>query len=347
MSGVSIDELARQTGVSRATVARILGTDIQYNRPAFAKRAQRIRKLAEEMGYRPNAAAKAISTGRFRHVALVMGTHYERSNFTREMLRGIHDALRSRGMHMSLWFLDDQQLDDENQLPVFLREQMVDGLLINYTHEIPPHMVSAIEQASLPVVWVNVRRPSACVYPDDLAAGRQAVDYLRGLGHRRIAYADFIHGSLNTFKPHYSVGERYRGYQAAMRAAALTPQVFNVSKMLPGPQAVARATELLRIPSRPTAIVCQAPRDVRIFEVAAARIGLRIPEDLSLITFGGERLPDSVMHPTLLAEPREEMGRTAAEALLERIEGRGDFPGRPIPYHLIEAETTAKPAASQ
>ncbi len=346
MSQVTINQIAEKTGVSRATAARIVNSDVTYNRPTFAKRAEKIRRLASEMGYRPNAAAKAISTGKFLNVALVMGAHYERSNFTREMIRGIHDALQRRHMRLTVWFLSDEQLDSDAYLPAFLREQMVDGLLINYTHDMPPHMTEAIEHARLPVVWVNTKRDAACVYPDDMSAGRQAVDHLRELGHRRIAFANFIHGPQNKFQPHYSVLDRLTGYEAAMHGASLVPRRIDVQRSLAGTEAVSHAVDALSLSDRPTAVVCQSPRDVAIFEVAAARTGLAVPGDLSLVTFGGERQINSVTDPTLLVEPREAMGNAAVEALFQRI----DDPDRPcpavkVPYVLRCRETTAAPVA--
>ncbi len=342
MAGASIGLIARKTGVSRATAARILGSDVSYARPTFAKRAEHIRQLAVQLGYRPNTAARAISTGRFNNIALVMGTHLERSNFTRELMRGIHDALGARGVHLTVAFLNDDQLEDESYLPKFLCERMVDGILLNYTHQIPEHMEAAIERARLPRIWVNVKRDDACVYPDDFDAARQAVQYLQQRGHQRIAFADFLHGPENDFSPHYSVLDRLAGYTAAMQAASLHPSRIETLRLLPGPAAVAAAAQSLHATDRPTGIVCQSPRDASVFEVAAARLGWTIPADLSLITFGGERQSGSVSDPTLLVEPREAMGHAAAEALLELIENPGRrSPARRVEYTLHSGDTVA------
>ncbi len=342
MSQATINQIASKAGVSRATAARILGSDVQYQRPTFAKRAQKIRRMAQQMGYRPNAAAKAISTGRFQHVGLLMGTHYERSNFTREMIRGMHDALQRHQMHLSLWFLDDDQLADESHLPRFLEQQMVDGLLINYTHALPAHMQQAIERAGLPVVWINLKAEQNAVYPDDIEAGRQAVEHLTRLGHRRIAFADFTHGPGNDFEPHYSVLDRYQGYELAMRDAGLMPHQIQVPRQLAGQEAVVRAAAVLTDDDAPTAVVCQGPRDASVFEVAAARLDLNIPADLSLITFGGARQTNAVTEPTLLVEPREAMGQAAAEALLQCLNKPAQpCPSRKVTYALEVGQTTS------
>ena len=127
-----------------------------------------------------------------------------------------------------------------------------------------------------------------------------------------------------------------------MVAAGLTPHFIRVPRMLNGAAAVARAMDALRADARPTAVVCQSPRDLSVFEVAAARLGLPIPAGLSLMTFGSERQTASALEPTLLVEPREEMGRAAVVALLEQIDAPNRrCPARHIPYTLREGETTA------
>ncbi len=344
MAGATLGEIARRSRVSRATAARILSSDVEYRRPVYARRAKRIRRLAAELGYRPNAAAKAISTGRFSNVGLLMGTFYERSNFTRELLRGIHDALAEEGTHLTLTFLSDEQLADDTCLPKFLREQMVDGLLINYTHGIPPHMREAIAGAALPVVWVNVKRLNDCVYPDDLDAGGRAVRYLVEHGHRRIAFADFVHGPENEFVSHYSALDRREGCAATMRQAGLAPRLLGGRRRLSGPEATRLATAALRDPAPPTACVCQSPRDAALLHLAASGAGIGVPEGLSLITFGGERLNESLLEWTRLVEPREAAGRAAAEMLLERIDHPEQAcPARTVAYGLIAGESTAGP----
>ncbi len=335
MTQATLNQIAAKAGVSRATAARILGSDVQYQRPTFAKRAQKIRRMAEELGYRPNAAAKAISTGRFQHVGLLMGTHYERSNFTREMIRGMHDALQQKQMHLSLWFLDDDQLADEAHLPRFLEQQMVDGLLVNYTHALPAHMQEAIDRAGLPVVWLNLKREHDSVYPDDIGAGRKAVEHLRGLGHRRIAFADFTHGPGNKFLPHYSVLDRRAGYEQAMADAGLSPQNIAVPHELDGYEAVVRAAAVLASDDAPTAVVCQSPRDAEVFHMAAVARQQRVPRDLSLVTFGPDRVSGTVLDMTRLTEPREMLGLLAAQALLRRIDQPNDpCPARQADYQL-------------
>jgi LacI family transcriptional regulator len=316
-----LDEIAVEVGVSRRTVAAVLGGSYEPRYAAARRRAVLIRQAADRMGYRPNAAAKAVSTGRFRNVGLLMGTHYERSNFTRELIRGIHDGLVSQSMQLTISFLDDEVLESQDKLPAILREQMVDGLLINYTHAIPPHMQEAIERARLPVVWVNVKREGhACVYPDDLHAGYQATGHLWALGHRRIVFADFVHGPNCGFEPHYSVMDRRAGYEQAIRHVGGEPSFVTFARRLDGAAAVQLAAAMLDTPQRPTAVIGQAPRDAAIWHGAALAKGLRVPEDLSLITFGQERLGDNILDFTRLIEPGEEMGRLAAENLLKQID---------------------------
>jgi DNA-binding LacI/PurR family transcriptional regulator len=220
---------------------------------------------------------------------------------------------------------------------------MVDGLLINYTHGIPAHMQDAIESAALPVVWVNVKRPNDCVYPHDFDAGGRAVRFLIERGHRRIAFADFVHGPENEFVPHYSALDRRDGYVAAVRRAGLEERLLGGRRQLEGPEATHLATAALRDPAGPTAVVCQSPRDASLLHLAATAVGIEVPGGLSLITFGGERLAASTLEWTRLVEPREAVGRAAAEMLLERIDRpKKACPARTVAYELIAGESVAE-----
>ncbi len=342
--GINLNELARRFKVSRATVARILNRNIIYTRPTYRRRADKIRRAALRMGYRPNAAAKAVSTGRFGHVGLLMGTHYERSNFSRELLRGIHDGLSPHRIHYSVWFLDDSELSDQTSLPRFLSEQLMDGLLINYTHELPHHFRAAVKRVAMPAVWLNVKEQGDCVYPDDLQAGRKAVQYLCDLGHRQLAFADFVHGPENPFRAHYSVFDRRQGVEEGMAEMEVKHRFLTVRRALPGPEAIQAAAAFLREPPIPTAVICHAARDAAICHAAAVQLGISVPRDLSLLTFGPDRLNESIFDLTHFIEPNQAMGRMAAERLIACINGEADPEfSRPVPYQLKTGNSTTTP----
>jgi len=333
--------VAEASGFSQPTVSQVLtGKGDRYS----AQTRARIEAAAAKLGYRPNAAARAIRSQSSATIGLLIGTHAGRSTLPPLMLGGLQEALRDRDLNLMVLSLDDDQLADETRLPRLLREVTCDGLLIDYTHGIPDALPGVLERFHIPAIWINCDRPRNCVRPDDRQGGRAATDYLLSLGHTRIAYADYTHGPDHTH-PHYSVIDRELGYRDAMQAAGLTPDVqrgdggFNV----PRPERVAFTSRWLNSPDRPTAILGYADTTVVPIYVAAASLGLDLPGDLSLMSFGDEPAPTLGMLTTMRV-PAATIGREAVRLLHDQLSEPRDRPAVAVPFELEPGETAGPPA---
>src|SRR4051812_13039083 len=227
---ITIKEIARRTGLSIPTVGNVLGRSA--NRYS-AKTRERILQVAHELGYKPNASARAMRQGRFGCAALVLSRSKQQthSHIPTGLLDGLDDALAQHDMHLTVARLTDEELSSDDFLPKVLRESMADGMIVNYTHEIPQAMLELIHAHHAPAVWLNAKLAEDCVYPDDLGAAHAATKRLIELGHRRIAFVHFV--APNVFpepfeharpKFHYSVADREAGYVSALREAGLKPQ---------------------------------------------------------------------------------------------------------------------------
>lgn len=323
---VTMGDVAQHLGVSKMTVScGLRGT----GRVAPETR-ERIIDACRELGYRPNAAARAMAQGRFGTVALLLSTWEERSTLPSFLLSGVYRGLAEHEQHLMIAKLPDEKLTNEGFVPKILREWLADGLVINYNQGVPAEMVRIIEDHHLPSVWLNAKREHDAVYPDDYTAGREITEYLIGLGHRRIAYLELgwnaamrLHGER-----HYSQHDRHAGYEHAMSAAGLAPQrIEDVAGVTPK-NIVAYTVGRLRAPDRPTALITTGHQ---IVERAAAVAGVRIPEDLSLATFLSDPRVGNEMRPTAMVVPNEEMGIRAVEMLLRRIER----PAEPVPVEVL------------
>jgi LacI family transcriptional regulator len=310
-------KIAEQTGLSLPTVWQVLGN--KGHRYSESTR-ERVLTAAREMGYRPNASAKAISTGRFGAAALMLSTDSGNSYLPESLLGGIHDSLAAHNLHMTLAKAPDEELASTGFVPKILREWMVDGLLINNYGAIPAPFLTALREHNLPSVWINTKYDADCVHPDDVTVGRIATEYLIGLGHRRIAY---VAHTTN----HYSDADREAGYRAVMEAAGLTPQKllcdlrnYRIMPMQPLPEWLASPECWLRWPDRPTALIVYAEYIAVPLLHAAALLGLRIPEDLSLIAIAPSEVYDTAFPLTTVLLPEREIGETAVEMLLAKIE---------------------------
>jgi hypothetical protein len=183
-----IKQIAADCGVSMATVGHILGNKRHMH---SEETCVRVLSHAEKLGYRPNSSAKAIGSGRFRCATLLLSTHPTKSNLPDEKLTGIHDALDAHDYHLNIARMTDERMAFDVSLPKFLRQWMTDGILVNYTSEIPERILEGIHADRAPVIWINSKQDGDCVRPDDYLAGYQATERLLDLGHRRIRYAAF------------------------------------------------------------------------------------------------------------------------------------------------------------
>ncbi len=334
----TLQTIADRAGLSKNTVGRILRGELKGLRVDATQRALRVRRLADQLGYRPNAIARAMSEGRFGCIALLLSTSTARSNLSMPLLAGIHDALAQRNLQLIVARLPDEQLTDDGFVPQILREMSCDGLLINYTDQIPGRMIELIEKSRQPVVWINVKRLCDCVHPDDIQIGRLATERLLERGHRRIAFVDRAIGDANLVAVHYSRHDRYEGYCQAMRSAGLEPWFIKRSDGRHEPS----LADLMARPDRPTALVAQGSLDEGQLAEATVRLGLEIPRDLAIISFSiGEwqHIRGKPISHALV--PFEEVGARAVSMLIEKMrQPQRELPAQAVEAKLIEAGET-------
>jgi DNA-binding LacI/PurR family transcriptional regulator len=323
-SRVTSVDVARRAGVSQSTVSLVLSGKSAGRISARTEAA--VRQAADELGYRPNVAARALRTGTARTVGLVVTdvTH----PFFGPVLRGAQVAAWRAGYAVALV---DVANDPDRELASFeaLRAGPVDGFLF-FTVD-PP------ESTGEHVVALEVSPPGMSFVRFDTERGTElALRHLLELGHTRIGHL----GSeldAETF--------RYR------RDTLL--RVLAEAGLEPGPyarapfrfdEALGPALELLDAPERPTAIYCDDDLLAGGVYLAARERGLRIPGDLSVVGF--DDLPFArVFDPpltTIRIEP-EALGGEAFEALAKLMAGDPAPPGRILPVELVVRGSTAAP----
>jgi LacI family transcriptional regulator len=322
---VTIKEIARRTGLSIPTVGNVLGRAAsRYS----AETRQRVMRAAAEMGYKPNASARAMRQGRFGCASLVLSRSKQQthSHIPNRLIDGLEDELSGHDMHLTVSRLTDEELSTNDFVPKVLREHMADGMIVNYTHEIPPGMLELIRAHHTPAVWLNAKLEADCVYPDDYGAAKSATQHLLSLGHRRIALVHTIapFELYPTFEAswasrHYSVTDRAAGYTDALADAGLKPRILSHERFIGESEQFEACRALLSGPDRPTALLVYNEGEVGSIVCAARVLGLGIGRDLSVAAFAptpmslaGERIAN-------VAIPTEEMGRHAVKMLLRKI----------------------------
>ena len=309
----TLRDVAALAGVHPATASRALNPGSAG--VTSADTAERVRRAAEQLGYRPNAVARSLRTARSSSIGVVV------PDLTNPVfppiVRGIEAALTPHG-YVLLIVNTDNSPRQEEQLVATLRARSIDGLILA-TARVGDPLIEKLAHADMPIVLVNRRReglPLPCVIPDDAAGIRLAVTHLAGLGHRRIAH---IAGPQDT-----STGiSRLRAFAAAMAEHGL-----------PGPDGLiarcrswsedegARALrELLDGGSPFTAVI--AGNDmlaVGCYDVLAER-RLSCPGGLSVVGFNDMPFVDK-LRPALTTVhiPQHDLGGEAARLLLSQIQ---------------------------
>ena len=333
-SNATLSDIARAARVSSVTVSKVLN-----NQPgASAATRQRVREIAEQLGYIPNLSARGLASSRTNLVGFV--THDFTVQYATEITRGMADALAHAELEM-LISITHQDENRERKRVQFLAQGLADGILL-----LAPRMEADLAQwlndKKIPVVVVDPQRfdillPTVSV--QNYEGMRSAAQHLIELGHRRIG---FIQGHPN-FE---SSTERYRGYHDALLVAGVK---FHDKLVRPGNYTQRRgfeaAKELLNLPSPPTAILATA--DVVAFGAidAIRERKLRIPEDISVVGYDDVPQASQVYPPlTTVRQPLYEMGRTAVKLLLGLI--RGEEPGNARVVLPTELVVRARPLST-
>ena len=376
---ITLRQVAAEAGVSIATVSRILTGHKAEAFPETTRR--RIVDVAHRLGYRPNMAAKSLQMRR----SFLIGILFNAANalLSSDFLRGVQAVLhgdRCSGEYSPIVF---SHADSGEQADCLRRclDRRVDGLIINASHDaaggFDTPRFAALIQRGLPVIEVFGRCLPGVprINIDNLTAGRKSVQHLLDLGHRRIGMLtheryllgrdaqrthlaprdDQHHAERDEYMRaghvsiHWDAWDRYRGYEAAMRAAGLEPLVVThpiageidvAEQFVEGGRAALDA--LLAHPARPTAVVCYNDLEAYGLVRGARQRGVPLPERLSIVGFG-DLDHSRVMTPALttMPVPSFEVGRQAAQALLARIDER------PVESALIEMELVMRESTAE
>jgi DNA-binding LacI/PurR family transcriptional regulator len=307
MSGIS--DVARLAGVSKSTASRALSGRGYVSETTRAK----VRAVAATLGYVPSTNAASLVTGRTRNIGVVIP--YLHRWFFAEVLEGIQSALLAPGLDLTLYDAnpgtDDRRLIFED----FLARKRFDGL-IAVGLEPEDHELERLLQIGRPVVSVvGSDSDPAVIGIDDEDAARRATHHLTALGHRRIAFIGGGGGDRWTRVDR----RRLDGYHTAMSESGLAAQARHVPSDVTLPGGYAAAVDLLGTArARPTGLVAVCDEVAIGAIIAARRLGLGVPGDLSVVGIDDHEYAEMFALTTLQQVPREQ-GRAAVELLEARL----------------------------
>lgn len=318
-SPATIKDVARAAGVSVATVSRALNGAENV----LPHTRQRIVEIARELRYAPSGAARSLITRKTDTVgALLPDLHGE---FFSELIRGIDQAARARGLHLLL----SSSHGDATEAAAALRAMngRVDGLIVMSPHA-DDDFLSQNLPPNLPAVLLNsgLQRPAQRVFAIDNYGGARAMtEHLGARGRRRIA---FLGGPAANFEAR----ERERGYRAGL-PAGMAPWLLEGDFSEAGGQRAAAQLLALPVADRPDAVF--AANDIMAIGLLGTLVaaGVRVPEDIALAGFDDIPIARYVSPPlTTMHVPIADLGMDALGALADRLES-----------HDTDATTTVMP----
>ena len=311
---VTLEDIARQAGVSPSTVSRVLNGSKHV---AEDKRAL-VLAAVEQHHYRPNAVARGLVRGRSTTVGVLVQDIA--SPFFAKMVSGIEQGLDRaayRPMLMTTHWRAENPQDEVRALHLLL-EQRAAGMIV-IAGRIPDDELRALS-AQVPTVIVARRVPgleAQCLYVENQDGAYRATRYLIGLGHTRIAH---ITGTAG----HPDAEDRLAGYGRALAEAGLPrDERLIVPGQFTEKSGLAAVEELLSRGARFTAIFAANDQSAYGVMLGLFNHGYRIPADVSLVGFDDQFLSAYTLPPlTTVHHPTLEMGRAAAEVLLRLLDGQ-------------------------
>lgn len=329
---VTIRSVAEAAGVSISTVSNVLSG--RHGEMAPETR-QRVLEAIAELNYQPNHVARSLATKRTATIGLIMCD--VTNSLYPPVTVGAEAACRAAGYGLLLANADDAA--SERRSVALMQAKRVDALVvfaISHFHVESDHLYDA-QASGMPVVALNrvlpEEAPLSAVWFDHEMGGRLATEHLVGLGHRRIAHIAGPEDRLTGV-------QRRQGYEAALAVAGISCDPALVAV---GDYSFASGEALMRDlwRERPTAVFVAG--DVMALGAlrALAGLGVRVPDDLSLVAFGN---PDAVQYATpaitTVDLPVAEAGRVAVELALQRVQRPEEKEVRLLEPTLLVRETS-------
>ena len=329
-------DIARRAGVSLATASRALSSA-----PGVAPATrERVLAVAEQLSYVVSPEASRLSGGSTRRVAVVV-PHISRWFFG-AMLEALESALREADLDVLLYTVGDAA-DRHAFFERLPARRKVDAVVVL------AFPVSEAEQERLELMGVTIvaaggqsaAYPYVCI--DDVAAGRQAMDHLIFLGHRRIAMI----AALDPDAPGWPDRPgRTEAYYSALREAGITADRSLVTTVdWGGLQGAEAMGELLSLREPPTAVYAHSDEVALGALRTLRRAGIRVPEDISVIGIDDHPLAE-LTDLTTVAQPVREQGLLAGQMVLGLLKGEDIERAVTVPTRLIVRRSTAPPRST-
>ncbi len=333
MKPLTLKDVAQHAGVSPKTVSRVINGEA-YVRPEVRSAVQ---KVVDELGYRPNAFARELSSSR----SFLLGLYFDdpASTYAADLQRGALARCRALGYHLVVEQVTRDQPDWLAQCEASLRAMRLGGAILTPPLCDWPELLDLFARMGVAVVRISpgdFHDRTAAVEMDESGAARELTEALIALGHRDIG---FIQGNPE----HHAAARRQEGFEAAMAAAGLP---VRPDRTLQGDftfrSGLAAGERLLTGASRPSAIFAANDEMALGVLVSAMRAGIAVPDQLSIAGFDDAAIARMAWPPlSTVHQPHVEMAAAAVELLTQApaTAARGTLLRR-LPHRLTLRDST-------
>lgn len=330
---VTILQVAREAGVSVATVSRV----INQSGVVKEKTAKRVLDSIERLGYMPNLQARNLRKNESGTILVLL------PNITNNYYACIFDGIneQARELGYNLFLCNTQGRKQEEILKNVIAQKQADGAILLALNREEDWLEGCCQQ--FPIVQCceyaeNCSAPSVSI--DNYQVGYEATRYLIETGHKKI-------GMISSTNKFCSTQQREEGYRDALKNADLERNchwTVYADDSYSYSSALKAARKLLSMKELPDALFCIGDEPAFGAVITAGELGICIPEELSVIGVDDVKYT-TMVHPylTTMAQPCAELGRTALKMLLALIKGEHlENKKVTLPYKFIERESTSR-----
>lgn len=336
---IVIKDIAKRAGVAISTVSFV----INKSKPVKKDTKEKVLKAIKELNYTPSSYARGLRTKKTNTVGVIIPDIS--TPYFSHVTRGMEEASRKRGYTTILGCTFFKSKEEEQQIDSLINH-FVDGIILLSGVD-NKKLVEKIYNKNIPLVLTdrisnNPEIPSVLI--DDFAAMENVVDYLYGLGHRKIGYITIPFKNISVVK------NRFLGYKSGLEKNRIHYEekfVLIDNNVKPGNLFITEEgfNEILSREDLPTVYIVFSDTNALLLIKRLKMKGLRVPMDISIFGYGNLFFSE-LYDPTLttIKTPKKKMGSISMDLLLDMIEGKSIKNSRIIlPTEIIERESVISP----
>ncbi|MDV6331903.1 LacI family DNA-binding transcriptional regulator [Asticcacaulis sp. 201] len=341
----TIDDVAALSGVARATVSRVLNGGPNVREEV----RQRVLKAVDKLQYKVNMQARFLAGGKTQVLGLVYASDLdsEPNSFYHSGLElGALRACAEAGFQLLMHTVNQHSLGkNEKIIDQLVASRRCDGLILTPPFSDDTRLLRELDARNCPVVCISpgleAQKLASGVGIDDEVAGYEMTRYMLSLGHKRFGFIKGLEG-------HLSAEERYSGFRRAIAEAGLDDGDIVVMRgNFTFRSGVEMTAAILANANQPSALIC-ANDDMAVGALFSAhKVGLNIPQDLSIVGFDDTPVSEIIWPPlTTVHQPLKTIGYRAVEMIVEKIKANKTTGPTPAKYTVVPHKVVMRESAS-